>query len=42
MEIIQTFKDEPLICSLTTLVLISVVWFVIEVIKAPEIKDREN
>ena len=41
-NIIQTFKDEPLICSLVTLVFICIVWFGIEVYKAPIIEDREN
>ena len=41
-NIIQTFKDEPLICSLGTLVLVFIVWFGIEVYKAPIIDDERG
>jgi hypothetical protein len=38
-NIIQTFKDEPLICSLGTLVLVFIVWLIVAYRNAYEMPD---
>jgi hypothetical protein len=39
-NIIQTFKDEPLSCTIGTIILVGSIWFLIEVYKAPIIDDE--
>jgi hypothetical protein len=38
-NIIQTFKDEPLICSLGTLALVFIVWLIVAIRKAQVMPD---